>query len=83
MLVRIFFDERWIPVNLPFKAYTESFLEDLTDKLKHKLMAVQNMGTAAGWDELQMIELEPSPDGWEVTLYPNDSTRKTENFYLY
>jgi hypothetical protein len=80
MLLRIFFDNRWIPVNLPDNTYSESFLEDLTDKLTNKLRAVAQIG-ASGWDELQIIELEASSNGWEVTLYLEDNT--TENFYFY
>lgn len=78
MLHRIFFDNRWIPVNLPDNTYSESFLEVLSDRLTHVLQHVPHR-KESGWADLQTIELEMSPDGWKTTLY---TSKTTETLYF-
>ncbi|GAA3407721.1 hypothetical protein ACFFNY_11195 [Paenibacillus hodogayensis] len=81
MLVRIFFDNRWIPVNLPDNSYSEAAVELLLDRLTQVLTHAPHRGSA-GWADLQMIELETSPDGWRTTLYLNETAPATETLYF-
>ncbi|RXZ82976.1 hypothetical protein EBB07_08695 [Paenibacillaceae bacterium] len=79
MLYRIFFQNRWIPVNLPDNDYSESFLADLTDRLSSKL--VQFPGDRSmDWNTLQTIELAVCNEGWEATLYFDTDIEREESF---
>lgn len=81
MLFRIYFDERWIPVNLPENTYSEAFLELLADRLTDLLQRLAIPGPD-GWSGLQMIELESTAEGWQTSLYWNDRTVDAGSFYL-
>ncbi|MCR8635246.1 hypothetical protein [Paenibacillus radicis (ex Xue et al. 2023)] len=74
MFLRILIGNRWIPVNLSSGDYSDTLVEELSDKLK---IRIENLPQNEDWEKLLTIELESYTDEWEATLYFSE---RTESF---
>lgn len=82
MLHRIQLNDRKIPINISELHDSDEFLEELVDKLKYKLLFLQENNPHYK-EKLEIISVEGHADGWEVTLYFRGEEEEFEVFILH